>query len=80
MNKRAKNTTSVEIISPVNGIASMSAAMQFAGVKSRQTMLTWERKGLFPKRVKLQPGRVGYRWADLYEWSASLETVEGGSE
>lgn len=59
------------------GIANMQAAMVHAGVSSRTTLLAWERKGLFPRRVEVRPGRVGYRWSDLYAWSDGLQTKEG---
>ena len=59
------------------GIANVNQAMAHAGITSRTTLIAWERKGLFPKRVSLGQGRVGWRWADLYAWSDSLQAVEG---
>ena len=58
------------------GIASIKTTLEFAGITSRTTLLAWERKGTFPKRVKLSDQRVGYRWSDLYKWSDSLQAVE----
>ncbi|MCB1619597.1 MAG: AlpA family phage regulatory protein [Thiothrix sp.] len=40
-------------------------------------LLAWERRGTFPKRVKIGPGRVGYRWDDLQAWRDGLQPVEG---
>lgn len=59
------------------GIAGIKAALEFAGITSRTTLIAWERKGRFPKRVKLSGQRVGYRWSDLYQWADSLQVVEG---
>ncbi len=59
------------------GIASVQAAMQFAGVKSRTSLISWEREGRFPARVQVSAQRVGYRWADLYKWADELQAVEG---
>lgn len=59
------------------GIASIKATLEFAGITSRTTLITWERTGAFPKRVKLSGQRVGYRWSDLYKWADSLQAVEG---
>lgn len=58
------------------GIASIKAALEFAGVTSRTTLIAWERTGKFPKRVKLSGQRVGYRWCDLHKWADSLRVVE----
>lgn len=60
----------------MTGIASVQAAMQFAGVKSRTSLLNWERDGKFPARVQVSAQRVGYRWADLYKWADELQAVE----
>ncbi len=59
------------------GIATVQAAMQFAGISSRTTLLNWEREGRFPARVRVSAQRVGYRWADLYAWADNLQAVEG---
>lgn len=58
------------------GIANIQQALAHAGVSSRQTLLTWERRGLFPKRVEIRPGRVGWRWSELYTWSDNLQVKE----
>jgi predicted DNA-binding transcriptional regulator AlpA len=60
------------------GIATPRAALEFAGITSRTTLIAWERSGRFPARVKLSGQRVGYRWSDLYRWADSLRAVEGG--
>ncbi len=70
----------INMTSPIprkNGIANVRDALAHAGVTSRTTLIDWERKGLFPKRVSLGRGRVGWRWSDLYAWSDSLQAVEG---
>ena len=59
------------------GIANVHQAMAHAGIASRTTLIAWERDGRFPKRISLGRGRVGWRWADLYAWSDSLQAVEG---
>ena len=59
-----------------NGIANVRDALSHAGVASRTTLIAWERDGRFPKRISLGRGRVGWRWADLYAWSNSLQAVE----
>lgn len=60
------------------GIASIKATLEFAGITSRTTLIAWERRGIFPKRVKLSGQRVGYRWSDLYRWADHLQVVEAG--
>lgn len=59
------------------GIANIQQALAHAGVKSRTTLISMERAGHFPKRVSLGGRRVGWRWADLYQWADSLQAVEG---
>lgn len=58
------------------GIATMPQAMDFTGVKSRTTMLEWEREGVFPSRVQLHGGRIGYRWSELLTWRDELGCAE----
>ena len=58
------------------GIATMPSAMKFAGIKSRTTILEWERKGEFPRRVQMGGARVGYLWSDLHMWRDGLEKAE----
>ena len=38
---------------------------------SRTTRWRLERRGQFPKRVRLSPGRVGWRQADIEAWISS---------
>ena len=38
---------------------------------SRTTRWRMERRGEFPKRVRLSPGRVGWRQADIEAWISS---------
>ena len=38
---------------------------------SRTTRWRMERRGEFPKRVRLSPGRVGWRQADIEAWIRS---------
>jgi prophage regulatory protein len=38
---------------------------------SRTTRWRLERRGEFPKRVRLSPGRVGWRQADIEAWIRS---------
>ena len=38
---------------------------------SRTTRWRRERRGEFPKRVRLSPGRVGWRQADIEAWISS---------
>jgi prophage regulatory protein len=38
---------------------------------SRTTRWRMERRGEFPKRVRLSPGRVGWRQADIEVWIGS---------
>lgn len=38
---------------------------------SRTTRWRMERRGEFPKRVRLSPGRVGWRQADIEAWICS---------
>lgn len=59
------------------GIATPRAALAFAGIASRTTLLAWERSGRFPARVRISGQRVGYRWSDLCRWADSLQAVEG---
>lgn len=60
-----------------SGIANIKQALAHAGVSSRTTLLAWERSGRFPRRVSLGAHRVGWRWADLYQWADNLHAVEG---
>lgn len=74
---QTKQNQATTCTSRITGIATVQAAMQFAGITSRTTLLNWERAGRFPARIKLSPQRVGYRWADLYAWADQLQAVEG---
>ncbi len=38
---------------------------------SRTTRWRLERRGQFPKRVRLSPGRVGWRQAEIEDWISS---------
>lgn len=57
----------------VGGVATVNQALHFAGVKSRTTLLQWERDGVFPKRMSLHGERVGYLWSDLIAWRDALK-------
>ena len=46
---------------------------------SRTTLWRWLRSGQFPPPVRLGPGRVAFREADLIEWAAAREEVEYGA-
>ena len=38
-----------------------------------------EKKGTFPRRLRIGSNSVGYRLSELYEWMESLETVTAGN-
>lgn len=59
-----------------SGIANVKQTLDFAALRSRTTLLAWEREGKFPKRVSLGGGRVGWRWSELYRWADSLPAEE----
>jgi prophage regulatory protein len=42
-------------------------------IRSRTTLWQMERRGEFPKRVRLSANRVGYRERDVLNWIASRE-------
>lgn len=42
---------------------------------SRTTAYTLERRGMFPGRVELTGGRVGWRLSDLQQWIESRPLV-----
>jgi predicted DNA-binding transcriptional regulator AlpA len=50
------------------------AAKRF-GVRVR-TLERWEELGLFPRRVQIGPGAVGYKASDLDQFAESRQTVQ----
>ncbi len=40
---------------------------------SRTTRYRWEKRGDFPKRVRLSPGAVGWRLSEIVAWQAQLK-------
>lgn len=74
---QTKQNQATTCTSRMTGIATVQAAMQFAGITSRTTLIKWEREERFPARVRVSAQRVGYRWADLYAWADNLQAVEG---
>ena len=46
---------------------------------SRTTIWRLERSDVFPKRVRLSAGAVGYRMQEVLEWCASRQVVESRS-
>lgn len=63
----SKTILKTEIISPRD----LPAA---TGI-SKTTVWRLEKSGNFPKRLKLSPGRVGYRRAEVEAWLASRQEV-----
>jgi prophage regulatory protein len=58
---------------------SLAETAAYVGV-GKSTVLRWEAAGIFPRRVRLGPGRVAWRLEDLEQWAAEREpvvTVEG---
>ena len=51
--------------------------VQFAGA-SRSTLRRWESAGLFPKRKRLGPGRIGWDRRELEEWAESRTEADLG--
>lgn len=43
-------------------------------VVSHMTLWRWERKGLFPKRVRIGPRRVAWRADEIEAWLAARMT------
>jgi len=44
----------------------------------RSTAYEWERRGLYPRRVSLPGGRVGWRLSELLAWVRDRPAVEQG--
>jgi predicted DNA-binding transcriptional regulator AlpA len=55
-------------------IRKAEAARRF-GVRVR-TLERWEELGLFPRRVQIGPGAVGYRASELEKFAESRELAE----
>lgn len=47
---------------------------------SRSTIWRLEIKGLFPQRIILSPGRVGWNEVEVIEWVKSLKKVGKGKK
>jgi prophage regulatory protein len=47
---------------------------------SRTTIWRLERAGLFPQRIRLSAGAVGYRISEIRVWADTRETVGGSHE
>lgn len=67
MSKNTTNDIAAEIIRP--------AALPSSTGLSKTTIWRLERAGKFPRRLRLSPGAVGYRRADIKSWLASREEV-----
>jgi len=50
--------------------------VQLATSYSRKTIWLMEQKGLFPRRVQLSPGRVGWVGPEVLEWIQSRPRVD----
>lgn len=65
--KQLRDTSNDQIIRPRN-------LPQETGL-SRTTIFRLERAGQFPKKIRLSPGAVGYRRADVEQWLADRHAV-----
>lgn len=59
------------------GYLSQDSVRDLIGWPSRQTLLNWEKRGTFPRRVYLSPRRVAWRKAEVLDY---LEDPEGWRE
>lgn len=42
---------------------------------SRATRWRWEREGVFPRRVRIGPNSIGWRYSELRAWLAGRNTA-----
>jgi len=47
---------------------------------SRATILRMEKRGLFPRRLQISPGRVAWLRADVERWLAERRAAHGDNE
>ena len=75
--KKEKLTEGAETTaSPLHNSSQLAAILDEQRVRTltslcKSTRWRMERRGEFPKRVKLSPGRVGWRQTDIEAWIAS---------
>ena len=57
-------------------VLSLAEVQRVAGDISRSTLWRWQAEGLFPKRLKLGPRRIGWRESEVLEWVANREACQ----
>jgi prophage regulatory protein len=56
------------VATDVLGFLSEKKVRDLAGAPSRSTLRRWEHLGIFPRRRKLGPNRVGWLQVEVEEW------------